>query len=160
MLRHYGHRNPRLPSVVRFPFDFCRAFVSGSPVEAFRYISTFIPCNLGKETTADYRTRLLNRDVLSRCETVPMFDKQPGLVGFAAKSSGPHQDPRTVQLFAMQRKFEVSLLERSYDVVALRDPCSTVPDHDGSTPVLHLHNSKSHPPFFAAAASLLPSAYN
>jgi hypothetical protein len=116
--------------------------------------------NLGKETTADYRTRLLNRDVLSRCETVPMFDKQPGLVGFAAKSSGPHQDPRTVQLFAMQRKFEVSLLERSYDVVALRDPCSTVPDHDGSTPVLHLHNSKSHPPFFAAAASLLPSAYN
>src|SRR5436190_8194426 len=72
-----------------------------------------------------------------------MFDEEP-VVAVAAVPLAvvphPHQNPAALQLFARERKFQISLVKSPFRIATLRGPEAAVPEHDGATAVLALRD--------------------
>ncbi len=68
-----------------------------------------------------------------------MLDQQPvGALAAVAVAFHPHQHPAAVQLVAVQREFQVALLEAAIGIVGF--PGAAIPQHDGAAAILVVGN--------------------
>ena len=68
-------------------------------------------------------------------EFVAVLDQEPvGALAAVAVALHPHQHPAAVQLVAMQREFQVALLEAAIGIIGF--PGAAIPQHDGAAAIL------------------------
>ena len=68
-------------------------------------------------------------------EFVAVLDQEPvGALAAVAVALHPHQHPAAVQLVAMQREFQVALLEAALGIIGFPD--AAIPQHDGAAAIL------------------------
>lgn len=70
-----------------------------------------------------------------------MLDEEPVLLAAATVTApGPHQHPRSFQLLAMERKFQIAFLQRLVDMGYLGCPSAAIPQHHRCAAVLWFRN--------------------
>jgi hypothetical protein len=64
-----------------------------------------------------------------------VLDQEPvGALAAVAVAFHPHQHPTAVQLVAVQREFQVALLEAAIGIIGFPD--AAIPQHDGAAAIL------------------------